>query len=185
MRPSWAGQPGPAYRSPACRRPAACPGPRALRPVAAGAGGLHEDLPAVRRSERVELGLVVLRPGGDPAQPARTLLPSRARQSRCQSSRIPSRYPRCDTRFRDLFPDGLTWAGRCRRRRSRVTADPGTRPQRHRRLPRRPRPVRLRAPVGKRGQPAANRPAGEGGTHGRCTGDRRPGRRVPRRASAS
>ena len=37
-----------------------------LGPVAAGAGGLHDDLPAVRRGQRVELGLVFLGPGGDP-----------------------------------------------------------------------------------------------------------------------
>ncbi len=37
-----------------------------LGPAAAGTGGLHDDLPAVRRGERVELGLVFLRPGGDP-----------------------------------------------------------------------------------------------------------------------
>jgi len=37
-----------------------------LRPVAAGAGGLGDDLPAVRRGKRVELGLVFLGPGGDP-----------------------------------------------------------------------------------------------------------------------
>ena len=35
-------------------------------PVAAGAGGLGDDLPAVRLGERVELGLVFLGPGGDP-----------------------------------------------------------------------------------------------------------------------
>jgi hypothetical protein len=43
-----------------------------LRPVAAGAGGLGDGLPAVRRGQRVELRLVLLRPGGDPGVATRT-----------------------------------------------------------------------------------------------------------------
>jgi hypothetical protein len=37
-----------------------------LRPVAAGTGGLRDDLPTVRSGGRAELGLMSLGPGGDP-----------------------------------------------------------------------------------------------------------------------
>ena len=43
-------------------------------PVAAGAGGLGDDLPAMRRGERVELGLVSWARVETRAQPMRTLL---------------------------------------------------------------------------------------------------------------
>jgi len=46
--------------APLCRRPQLAQGLAQLGPVAAGAGGLGDDLPAVRRGERVELGLVFL-----------------------------------------------------------------------------------------------------------------------------
>lgn len=71
------------------------------RPTVAGAGGLHDDLPAVRRGERGDLGPVVLRRVETRAQAIRTLLSYVGAVVMAAIAGIPSRYLRCDTRFRD------------------------------------------------------------------------------------
>jgi hypothetical protein len=72
-----------------------------LRAIAAGAGGLHDDLPAVRGGERVELGLVLLGASGDPglAAPHAVVIHGHGRHRPIVPQT--SRYGCRDTRFPD------------------------------------------------------------------------------------
>ena len=153
-----------------------------LRPVAAGAGGLDDDLAAVRRGERVELGLVFLRPGGDPGVADAGAVAAGGHGS--HGADRPGYRPGTGVAARGSgtsFRDGLTWAGRRRWRWSRKRPVPG--PGLSATASSAGGPARAVTGAGaETGSPAANRPAGEGRTHGRCTGDQRPGRRVPRGA---
>jgi hypothetical protein len=81
-----------------------------LGPVTAGAGGLGDDLPAVRRGERVELGLVLLGPGGDPgvADPDAVVVGGRGGHGADRPGYRPATYVATRS-FGTSFRDGLTW----------------------------------------------------------------------------
>ncbi len=102
-----------------------------LRPGPAGARGLDDHFPAVRRRQGLELHLVVLGTAGDPglADPDGVGMNDRGVWGGVHPPIVPETVPelRVEARFRDGSRDTLTWAFPEAGRPSRIRPIPGRR----------------------------------------------------------